>query len=449
MNYNISDDSDNGLVSGFSLTEDISKIINKFKTWVYSLLFRTETESEVIEMADINGELEEGITAKNINNKYKNAIDSSKDAKYQKKVVEDNDNIKPKLEISKKLDNSNENPILSHIMKMAQYYINNIPTHDNAIESLSATTKALLYHQYINNVENHPFDIYEYPEARNITEITNPSFYSTTENAIIQLSGKFIYYYDGFRDLITEEQKGIYNNWSDGVKTEDEKDFNYYSHYIGNDCTGFSQAIIYDMEMDKGSNNPRGQNGIMGACYGLYNHNDYAGLYANRSKTTDVKDRFRNLEVALMNLGYERHDAKDMSIEQLRPGDLLCANDHVEYYVGNNFDLVFNETDETDRERKKKTGIENIEYSNSRKLTKTRYQYNSETEEYEDSGLIAAQGTFGWGSVHDEFPVENTSGEMHFFKKSLDDKYFQLYTSWNGTDGKKYTSVWRYERWQK
>ena len=101
----------------------------------------------------------------------------------------------------------------------------------------------------------------------------------------------------------------------------------------------------------------------------------------------------------------------------------------------------------------KKTGIDNIEIEGEN--TKTKKRIIVENNKYileellgvNNKPIPAAQGTFGWGSVHDEFPVENTGGEMHFFKKSSDDKYFQLYTSWNGTDGKKYTSVWRYERW--
>ena len=40
---------------------------------------------------------------------------------------------------------------------------------DQLSDMVCTNPKSLLYHQYINNVENHPFDIYEYPDARNIT----------------------------------------------------------------------------------------------------------------------------------------------------------------------------------------------------------------------------------------------------------------------------------------
>ena len=35
-------------------------------------------------------------------------------------------------------------------------------------------------------------------------------------------------------------------------------------------------------------------------------------------------------------------------------------------------------------------------------------------------------GTFGWGSVHDEFPTENKNGIYTYFYKSPDEAYYRF-----------------------
>lgn len=58
----------------------------------------------------------------------------------------------------------------------------------------------------------------------------------------------------------------------------------------------------------------------------------------------------------------------------------------------------------------------------------------------------AAQGTFGWGGVNDEFPTEAQTEQMYYFKKSDDGKCFKLYRSSSDIDSRNYDTVWRYER---
>ena len=76
--------------------------------------------------------------------------------------------------------------------------------------------------------------------------------------------------------------------------------------------------------------------------------------------------------------------------------------------------------------------------------------------------IPAAQGTFGWGGVNDEFPIENAKEEMHYFHKVGD--IFRKCTcgctgdatvkanhssncrdnNWDG--GHEYSIIWRFER---
>ena len=333
------------------------------------------------------------------------------------------------------------NAILPYIIEMAKYYINYMATYQGSKQTsgstVRATNKASLYYDYITTTKNKPFDIYDFPDANDVSGITNPTYYDTEEKAYKGLTGKNIYYYDKFSELNNDkyEVKTVKNN---NTTTED---YNQYAHYIGDDCTGFSQAVIYSIEMAKGSTEPRGMNGIAGHGFGLRNHNEAAFKYRSN----------KNTETSLKNLGYVKYQAVNLDINWLQPGDLLCSDSHVEYYVGNNFESTF-KSDSGSRNTKKKSGIESIERSGSN--TKTIKEYINLDgeyvlrEKYDNSGktIPAAQGTFGWGSVNDEFPIENKGEQMYYFKKSADGKCFKLYRSATDIDDRDYDTIWRYER---
>ena len=451
-------------VIGFS-NSIFSNVINLFKGIIdsiskkasnvlsYAFLSRNKPLQEVLALGQRNGEEEEAKVGLDAYAKNKTQIDSAEDQKYVDKAATEYSNIEQKPSIGAKDKGDGENHIMPYIQKFAQYYVNNIATYQGKRtkdgKTLQTTDTARLYYEYIKNKVNRPFAISELEGKTQLNQIVNPNYYDTTEPAYISLGGKWIYYYDDFKVFTTEVQDGVYNDWTKNPKEEVTKDFNQYSHYIGDDCSGFSMAIMYDIERDKNSKSPRGQNGIV-ESYGLYNHNQNADLYLG-SKTTDIKDRYRNTENALTNLGYKRYDAKDLTIDSLQPGDLLCSKTHVEYYVGNNYISKFNDETSSKRDDRKKSGIASIEkIGENAKIKKVLKNNDGEytlIDQLSGGNIIpAAQGTFGWGSVHDEFPVENNGDEMHFFKKSKDNKYFELYTSWNTTDKKEYTSVWRYER---
>ena len=105
-------------------------------------------------------------------------------------------------------------------------------------------------------------------------------------------------------------------------------------------------------------------------------------------------------------LGYEKIKVTaDMTIDDLKVGDLLISKDHAEFYVGIAYSSEYyrNNADLTE-DLKKKSGTKVIHdtYGPHRRLV---------------SG-DKAPGTFGWGNVHDEFPVEDKNGKhyTYFFK---------------------------------
>ena len=117
----------------------------------------------------------------------------------------------------------------------------------------------------------------------------------------------------------------------------------------------------------------------------------------------------------------------------------------------------------------KKSGIESIERSgsNTKTLKKLRkVEDNYILEEVIEGGktIPAAQGTFGWGGVHDEFPLENSksvSDIVYFYKvgnvfrkctcgctgnMTIKGNHSQDCQNNNLDDNHKYSVIWRYER---
>ena len=62
----------------------------------------------------------------------------------------------------------------------------------------------------------------------------------------------------------------------------------------------------------------------------------------------------------------------------MEPGDILCKSGHVEFYIGYNYDVTFNDEDEG-----RASGIASIKISNR-----------------SQQGHV----TFGWGGVHNTYP---------------------------------------------
>ena len=452
MDYNISNDSDDGLVSGFSLTEDISKVINKFTTWLYSLLYRTKTESEVIEMADSNGELEEGLTAKNINSKYKNAIDSSKDAKYQKKVVEDNGEIRQKLEVTSK-GTVKVGATLKYLDELAVWYVNHVATYGSKMKG-----KYYYYDDATTPAQNHLND-YATVNINANTYVVNDEdklYLISNKQLSSQPDGRLGYKYDTLEQYANE----VGDNELDQITITTNPDVGnrkiMYAGYAGDDCNSFTMAVIRLLTKGK-----RGQTGLAGNTNGI----DIQHTSANDMVVSN------DFEKSMLNLGFHKYYFKDNEhgwkhkyidvggvvdkettevngIGFLQPGDILVCKDndggHVEFYNGFTYNVRYNDMDEVDINSKKKSGIESISFNEQ--LLPGRRKKPGDSIEIENTGDDnRAYGTFSWGRVRTAYPTDNKNHRNYYFY--FIDNIFRLCYSCSDNhakcDKRNYTVIWR------
>ena len=90
------------------------------------------------------------------------------------------------------------------------------------------------------------------------------------------------------------------------------------------------------------------------------------------------------------------NEIKSKGINFLQPGDLLLCTGHGEFYVGGGYKVNYVNPLAPD---KKKSGILKIKAPTS----------------FSAPNSLKAEGTFSWGNVIDEFPVESGSGQKHYF----------------------------------
>lgn len=253
-----------------------------------------------------------------------------------------------------------------------------------------------------------------------------------TETTIKKISSnKLGYFYEPFAEFETSNNE----TYDEGGTNR-----NYLKRYLGDDCSGFTQGVIYTL-----SEGNRGQEGnnpnIETDTTGLWNHNVNAGKLIDGGYDTDN---------AMLRLGYEKyyvennewqrkrrkddgtieidtlkeiHDNPNftMSVNFLEPGDILCAggtNGHVEFYIGYNYDVTYNGKLIGGRlVRDKRYGIETISLQGK-----------------------ATQGhsTFGWGNVQNEFPKQK-----YYFSYDTRNRVFILNYSASSQDDRKYKVIWR------
>ena len=109
----------------------------------------------------------------------------------------------------------------------------------------------------------------------------------------------------------------------------------------------------------------------------------------------------------MYNLGFKRYFAKDMTVDDLQPGDLLVSDDHVEFYLGEDYQ---------------------IDNNGNEVIVKI------------DKNDGKAYSTYGWGNVQNRFPFND-----YYFSKDGDD-YFKLHYPGGGSLDNKYTVIWRLEK---
>lgn len=313
--------------------------------------------------------------------------------------------------------------IVDTIKDLGVWYVNHVATYQTDLRESRGTTVAKEYYDDNINENTYPMDGDE--RLSNID----------SETIIKKGSTKYYYFYNPFAGFETSNDEGY---------KEDGTNRNYLKRYLGDDCSGFVQGIVYTF-----SNGNRGQVGdnpnVLTDTTGLWNHNVNAGKL--------VSDSTYDTENSMMRLGWQKYYVQGnewkrkrikydgtienktlkeiynnpdytMSSDFLEPGDLLCSNSHVEFYVGYNYEVdyfdKYNEAGEiieqTDDE-KKKNGIESIEI---------------------DSKSSQGYSIFAWGNVQNEFPKQN-----YYFTYDSANRVFRLNYSSASSDGKSYKVIWR------
>lgn len=242
-------------------------------------------------------------------------------------------------------------------------------------------------------------------------------------------------------------------------------DLNKFPRYTGDFCGDFAMSAIRidangrrgeDMSLwDVTEYPPSEKRRRAKPVYGFNLHNTLAkSMYGaledtngNAINDTPTAEGSWNFENAMINLGYEKIKVtENMTIEDLEVGDLLISKDHAEFFVGVGYSSEYYDNEARTKDAKKKSG------------TKAIYNIYWYSEEIAAGGK--ANGTFGWGNVHDEFPVEEKNGKhFTYFFKNDGEAYYRLcqcgaeptssdayHRSLNcdfGTDTCRYEVIWR------
>ncbi|MDO5564592.1 MAG: hypothetical protein Q4F88_05125 [Eubacteriales bacterium] len=309
--------------------------------------------------------------------------------------------------------------VLDALKDVAVWYVNHIATYQNNLRVSRGTSVAETYHT-THSCQN------TFLVDANGNRLTDKD----TETVIKTISdSKLGYFYEPFADFATSNNED-YNG--DGTNK------NYLKRYLGDDCSGFTQGLIYTL-----SDGNRGQEGknpnIETDTSGLWNHNVNSDKLIDGSYDTDN---------AMLRLGYEKYylrgntwykkkldeegnvitktfnetygnSMSDYGVNFLEPGDILCASNHVEFYVGYNYNVTYYEgKDKYDViTRDKKYGIESIELGKEAQI---------------------GHSTFGWGNVQNEYPKQN-----YYFSYITANNTFRLNYSLTSYNDKKYTVIWR------
>lgn len=211
---------------------------------------------------------------------------------------------------------------------------------------------------------------------------------------------------------------GEFTNLDEKGRNKEQFNLNKGPNYLGDYCAEFAIAVIQYVSNGKRGNVAIDATKAKRHEYGINIHNTYAKtMYGALEKaksdgSVELVDRpgivgGLNFYNAMYNLGFKRYFAKDMTVDDLQPGDLLVSDDHVEFYLGEDYQ---------------------IDNNGNEVIVKI------------DKNDGKAYSTYGWGNVQNRFPFND-----YYFSKDGDD-YFKLHYPGGGSLDNKYTVIWRLEK---
>ena len=390
------------------IEDNLSKILYNFKYMKEPLIISTNAKLFTI----LNGNIKKIKQGHEIKSYY--VLSKTLDGYSENNSNETWGYLDLNFDMYEELYEPSENMRLLNVIKdLGKWYVNHIATYQKKDVPSNATEPA---REYYNRRDEYPLD-------SSGNRLTNDN----RETVVKNIGDKKGYFYEPFKDMESTYQYNI----STGR--------NYFKRYLGNDCTGLSQGVIYTL-----SNGDRGQTGnINTASDGLFNHN------VNGWKLLDGSD---HTDEAMLKLGWEKfylhtdnkwyrkrkiggqteikkvvditgYEMSEMGVEFLRPGDLLCCNKHVEFYIGYDYDVTFNDEDEG-----RSSGIASIKISNR-----------------SQQGHV----TFGWGGVHNIYPSMHNyftfSNNVFNWYRDVNTNGIVNVSRHNDDDGnaKEYKAIWR------
>ena len=201
---------------------------------------------------------------------------------------------------------------------------------------------------------------------------------------------------------------------------------NHLKYYARDDCSGFVMNVLKGMNINvDGLSSNRIMDFQDSICEQLLKSGYEMYVF-------DINKKHWNR----VTWNFEINDYKvdegycNFSIKDIAPGDMLVSPGHIEFYIGYEYDNDYinakKENGTTKRQdiinEDKKNGILEIERKNRSKQEK--FAYN----------------TFGWGGVHDEYPLENKSGQKRYFYMYDNEGYFRYCEC-----GETNHNIWKYK----
>ena len=302
--------------------------------------------------------------------------------------------------------------LIKIIVSAAKFYINHIPTYQGKLKAMVDDGAIINYENDL--AYNHLADnLLEYPNPTNTDNIKYSADHKikttkTVENGKPKATREFnTINMEAGKPMYFSPSMGYYK-WKDIINNGNlyqvKTDFTGWD-YTKDDCSG---SIEFVLNIRESENNALYNTGITTNDLMLWQRSTAEALY-NKGWVCYYRDDSSGKWSECFGTTLDKtidntNEIKTKGVKFLQLGDLLlCAGNpgHGEFYVGDEYTVDYEKSvdEEPDRDKRKKSGISKI----------TAHPNFSQV-----SGL-KAEGTFAWGNVKDEFPVESSSGHKNYF----------------------------------
>ena len=306
--------------------------------------------------------------------------------------------------------------LIKTIVSVAEFYINHIPTYSGKLKTAVSGGEVVNYENdlALNHLTS---DLTEYIEDNTDTiEYINDKKIKLTktfdknnkitaakrEFKIINETDNKQMYYDSYKYKPDEPILGHYK-WKDIINNGNSYSVNTNFtgwDYTKDDCSGSIELIL---NLKESGTNALFNKGITTNDLMLWEKSTAEALYKKGwvcyVKNTDLGVWSECKGPTLNDISDKTTDIKTKGINFLQPGDLLLCTGHGEFYVGNGYTVDYVNPLAPTNDEKKKSGISKIVAPTSFSAPKG----------------LKAEGTFAWGNVKDEFPVESRLGQKNYF----------------------------------